>query len=91
MTIDFDIATRRNAIFWKTHSDRGDRRIIHRPPTVDDLKEALVAARNKYDTTLFVLTSTGVWILMSKFRDFEGLDFESAKVEHEFNHMLQEY
>lgn len=65
--------------------------IIHRPPTVNDLKEALVAARNGYDTTLFVLTSKGVWILVSKHREFEGLDFESNEVIHEFNQRFQEY
>lgn len=84
--IDYDISTRRNAIFWKTHSDAENGKTIHRPPTVNDLKEAVVAARNGYDTTLFVLTSKGVWILVSK-----HLDFESNKVIHEFDLEIQEY
>lgn len=89
--IAFDISTRRTAIYWKTHSDREDKRILHRPPTVGELKEALTAARNKYDTTLLVLTSKSVWILVSTFRDFEGIGFESPEVNHEVNHMFQEY
>lgn len=59
--IDYDISARRNAIFWKTRSTKPD----------DDVKEAIVAAKNGYDTTLFVLTPKGVWILVSKHSDFE--------------------
>lgn len=73
--IDYDISTRRGAIFWKTQTDSTG-------PTEHDLREAVVAARNGYDTTLLVLTPKGAWMLVAK-----HLDFESNQVDLE----VQEY
>lgn len=83
--MDFDISRRRHAVFWKTHSDNANPGIIHSPPTREDFEHAFDAAKETYDMTLFVITSNGLWVLVSESRDFRNLSQEDEQIQELFN------